>query len=313
MVRNKVSLISSATLKQMCFYVPAGATEFADGKWLLKPIDAPEPIVAMSEAVPVRVASIASEEPASNWRDVPRLGHLDSAGVFDQRYVHYRVKFDLSAGDLESALALLVRSDGGGETLAARVNGTEVIGSKDGHIPLANVAHAGSNTAEILFENLGCPNFGPVIEERQGITQVQLVSQPAPDPAVKSDGDAAARPLSNLEISSDTVVGDPIAADQHRRLLVHYTLEFQMPRDRVTTSVPWKLHLDADANAFVTLNGHLLGRYWAAGPQRDIWLPECWLNFGPDAKNVVELQARPTVDAPVGKIIKAAEVRPYAQ
>jgi hypothetical protein len=37
------------------------------------------------------------------------------------------------------------------------------------------------------------------------------------------------------------------------------------------------------ANAFVTLNGHLLGRYWAIGQQRDIWLPECWLNFRPGA------------------------------
>jgi hypothetical protein len=78
-------------------------------------------------------------------------------------------------------------------------------------------------------------------------------------------------------------------------------------------SAPWKLHLEADANAFMTLNGHLMGRYWAVGPQRDIWLPECWLNFGPNETNTVELQARPTADAPVGKIIKLAEVRPYVQ
>ena len=90
-------------------------------------------------------------------------------------------------------------------------------------------------------------------------------------------------------------------------------MEFQLPRTPAALSVPWKLHLEADANAFVTLNGHLLGRYWSAGPQRDIWLPECWLNFGPEAKNVIELQARPTADAPVGEIIKQAEVRPYEQ
>ena len=90
-------------------------------------------------------------------------------------------------------------------------------------------------------------------------------------------------------------------------------MEFQLPSTASALSVPWKLHLEADANAFVTLNGHLLGRYWSAGPQRDIWLPECWLNFGPEAKNVIELQARPTADAPVGKIIKQAEVRPYEQ
>ena len=98
------------------------------------------------------------------------------------------------------------------------------------------------------------------------------------------------RRLDDLQVAPATRVTDEqIDADQHRRLLTHYAMEFQLPRTPPSLSVPWKLHLDADANAFVTLNGHLLGRYWSAGPQRDIWLPECWLNFGPEAKNVIEL------------------------
>ena len=116
------------------------------------------------------------------------------------------------------------------------------------------------------------------------------------------------RALEGLQVSpARTVAEGAIGGDTQRRLLVHYTMEFQLPGPPLTLSESWKLHLDADANAFVTLNGHLLGRYWAVGPQRDIWLPECWLNFGPNEINVVELQARPTVDAPVGKIIKLAE------
>src|SRR5581483_4826017 len=140
-------------------------------------------------------------------------------------------------------------------------------------------------------------NFGPVIEERQGITQITLV----PEAARADDANADGRPVDNVEVSSSTVVGNAIDADQHRRFLVHYTLEFQIPPESMTTAGPWKLHLEADANAFVALNGHLLGRYWAAGPQRDIWLPECWL--APGANNVVELQARPTTDVSVGKTI----------
>jgi len=128
------------------------------------------------------------------------------------------------------------------------------------------------------------------------------------------DVDPVGRALGNVQVSPATsLAGGAIDGDQQRRLLVHYTMEFQLPRMSSTLPVTWKLHLDADANAFMTLNGHLLGRYWAVGPQRDIWLPECWLNFGPNEMNVVELQARPTADAPVGKIIKLAEVRPYVQ
>jgi len=417
-------------------YVPPGASDLTSGEWLPKPVERPVATQSTPAAVPVRVASIASEEPADNWRDVQPGKHLESAGIFDQRYVHYRVNFSLSADDLEYPLALFIRSDGGGDCLTVRINGTKTLCSKDGYIDLDKLANEGSNTAEILFENLGCPNFGPVIEQHQGITQISLVPQgartravegwrmkvvtgnPANLPEVRANFDdhdwqavrltepaantpagmravyratlriskerlaagvalafgtiddsgtlyvngrkagsaddwshpwsfditqylhegnnsiallvqndygdgglykgcdiePVGRTLGNLQVSPATsVTGGAIGADQHRRLLVHYTMEFQLPRMSSTVSVPWKLHLDADANAFVTLNGHLLGRYWAVGPQRDIWLPECWLNFGPNEMNVVELQGRPTADAPVGKIIKLAEVRPYVQ
>ena len=49
----------------------------------------------------------------------------------------------------------------------------------DGCIPLGNLASEGNNSVEILFENLGCPNFGPVIELRQGITQINLIPESA--------------------------------------------------------------------------------------------------------------------------------------
>jgi hypothetical protein len=423
-------------------YVAPGTRDLADGEWLPKPVartsnTQPAP-TAVPATVPVQIVSISNEEPADGWREMPTGKHLVSADIFDQRYVHYRVNFNLNASDLQSSLALFIRSDGGGESLRVRVNGTELLASVDGLILLDGFVRQGSNTAEILFENLGCPNFGSAVESEQGIIRISLVPDAVrhqaldawrmkllagkaaagdlpevrtdfddrewqvvclTDPAAKTpagmsavyraaltmtndrlsagvalsfpviddsgtlfvngqhagsanewshpwtfditqhlhegdnsiaivvqndwgDGgplrgcqiDPVGRLLDNVTVSPATRLADEsIGPDQHRSFLVHYTLAFQMPRTSEAMSVPWKLHLQADANAFVTLNGRVLGRYWAAGPQRDIWLPECWLNFGPDAKNVIELQARPTVDEPVGKIIKLAEVRSYVQ
>lgn len=417
-------------------YVPPGARSVADGEWLPKPVESPAVADSAAESVPVRTVSISAEEPADAWRGAPIGKHLEFADIFDQRYVYYRVNFTLSAEDLASGLGLLVLSDGGGDSLAARVNGEESSLVFDNYIPLGDHAHQGSNTVDILFENQGCHRFGPVIEEQQGITVVSLVSHEArsqslvdwrmkvvsvhaaaqdltevrsefddrhwqavrlgaPDsatPAGKTavyrtrlslsqnrlsegvvltfpgiddhgslyvNGQAAGRAddwshpwtfevteymqqgensiavvvhndwgdgglaegvtvapvgrrLKNVRASPDTIVSErSIDADQRRRLLTRYTMEFQIPRTAAALSTPWKLHLDADANAFVTLNGHLLGRYWAVGPQRDLWLPECWLNFGMEEKNILELQARPTVDLPVGAVVKQAEVRPY--
>ena len=160
-------------------YVPPGTSDLADGEWLPKPVEPTTVAQSTLEAVPVRVVSIAGEEPSNDWRNVPTGKHLEFADVFDQRYVYYRVNFRLSADDLSSPLGLFVLSDGGGDSLAARINGTEVPIVRDGFIPLGNLAREGSNTAEILFENLGCHRFGPVIEQKQGITQVSLVPQAA--------------------------------------------------------------------------------------------------------------------------------------
>jgi hypothetical protein len=296
-------------------YVPPGATSETNGQWLPKPVAHTATTHTTLAAVPVRTVSIVSEDAADHWRDVPSGGHLESADIFEQRYVHYRLTFDLSAADMQSQQALFVRSDGGGDTLTARINGVEVSPTKDGIIPLTSVAHAGSNIAEILFENLGCQRFGPVIEDLQGITQVRLAPQASlVQHATKHENDALGRSLGALQVSPDTIIAsEPMSADRRRRMLTHYTLEFQLPSDASASSAAWKLHLEANVNAFVTLNGHSLGRYWAIGPQRDIWLPECWLKFGPDAKNMIELQARPTADAPVGKIITRAEVQEYDQ
>jgi hypothetical protein len=67
--------------------------------------------------------------------------------------------------------------------------------------------------------------------------------------------------------------------------------------------------LNATGNGFLYLNGHALGRYWEAGPQHDFFLPECWLHFGAEQKNVITLNLHP-LDK--GAAIQSAVVEPYA-
>lgn len=57
------------------------------------------------------------------------------------------------------------------------------------------------------------------------------------------------------------------------------------------------------------LNGHNIGRHWEAGPQREFYLPECWLHFG-GKKNVLVMGLRQTAN---GAVLKAIEVAPYPQ
>ena len=57
------------------------------------------------------------------------------------------------------------------------------------------------------------------------------------------------------------------------------------------------------------LNGHDIGRHWELGPQREFFLPECWLDFGPGKTNVLVLGLRQTMN---GAKLNAAEISPFA-
>ncbi len=95
-----------------------------------------------------------------------------------------------------------------------------------------------------------------------------------------------------------------------RALLTWYRLDFELPNQRRGVWVPWKATLDATGNGFVYLNGHCLGRYWQAGPQREFFLPECWLNFGPESSNLLTLALRPTEQ---GNALESVEIAPYSE
>ncbi len=70
-----------------------------------------------------------------------------------------------------------------------------------------------------------------------------------------------------------------------------------------------RLHLESTGNMQVWMNGRLLGRYFADGPQKDFYLPSGWLNFG--GKNSVVLVLRPNGNGSTWPAITSAYSAPY--
>ena len=91
-------------------------------------------------------------------------------------------------------------------------------------------------------------------------------------------------------------------------LFTWYRVEFELPANDPSVWIPWLLRIQASGNGYMWLNGHNIGRHWEAGPQREFYLPECWLNFG-GKKNVLVLGLRQTAN---GAKIQAMEIAPYA-
>lgn len=101
-----------------------------------------------------------------------------------------------------------------------------------------------------------------------------------------------------------------IENDDNKRngLLTWYRVEFDLPQQPAGTWIPWKAIVNATGSGYMWLNGHNIGRHWDEGPQREFFLPECWLNFG--KKNVLVLGFRQTENS--GSQLLGVEVAPYA-
>lgn len=91
-------------------------------------------------------------------------------------------------------------------------------------------------------------------------------------------------------------------------LFTWYRLEFELPQQEAGVWVPWMARILASGNGFMWLNGHNIGRHWETGPQREFFLPECWLRFGKGQKNVLVMGLRQTGN---GAQVRAVEVLPY--
>lgn len=92
-------------------------------------------------------------------------------------------------------------------------------------------------------------------------------------------------------------------------LLTWYRLEFDLPAQDPAAWIPWKMLINATGTGYIWLNGHNIGRHWEEGPQREFYLPECWLNSG--QKNVIVIGLRQSESD--GAQLFGAEIAPYAE
>jgi hypothetical protein len=263
---------------------------------------------------------------------VPAGALLPSLGVLDARTVVYRTSFSLTpeqAASTETLRCSILAGDG----VAVDVNGHIVTTADSGTAVVSPWIKAGENSIRALYVQGGQANFGPEIEDLAGLRSATLRSK-APNPtevlklmdwkiarswtgaasgwAQLSAGDKAGWTRVALESGREVprkskLDGAPSGPTEG--LAVWYRLEFKLPVSPAADWVPWRVLLDAAGDGPVYLNGEPLGRYWEQGPQREYYLPECWLKFGDGQTNVITLCLSPMKK---GVAVRAVEVAPYA-
>ena len=197
----------------------------------------------------------------------------------------------------------------------------------DNSFDVGGLLHPGTNEIVLLYENIGFEHGYFPMEELSGVGKAgfsdnektitklldwQVATNLGGVSAGWTQPDFAAHDWSKVALDTNTPIarkGNGIQPkDRQDALLTWYRLEFELPATRAGQWIPWRLLINASGNGFMWLNGHDIGKHWEAGPQREFYLPECWLKFGKSQKNVIVLGLRQTIN---GATIKAAEVSPY--
>lgn len=301
-------------------YVPAGGPGAGHPKWYPEPIAPPErpPVPG-----PVRVTqALRRPDPGgTDWTPYACGQSLAAVGVPDNRYVVFRSTVPLTETQA-SEISLLVVSLLSPDSLAAQVNGRNLQPTSTGDVErtfdVTALLHAGDNELCLLYENEHRPNGGPGMEDRKGISEVRLGTPDAGGISV-SDWEVG-RSLGGLAQGwwkadatddgwQEVPLGPETQAAPAEAIATWYRVRFELP-ETPGVWVPYRIRLDAVGNGSLWLNGHSIGRHWDAGPQRDYFLPECWLKFGPGEANVVTLCLRPTAN---GAALRSAAVLPYAE
>ncbi|MCS7263585.1 MAG: beta-galactosidase [Armatimonadetes bacterium] len=87
--------------------------------------------------------------------------------------------------------------------------------------------------------------------------------------------------------------------------IVWYRAHFAIPKAE-GWNIPWRLVVHATGDGNIWLNGIHIGRYQDQGPQREFYLPECWLDF--ESENLIAIALRSTEGIPT---ITSLRVEPY--
>jgi hypothetical protein len=339
---------SLADLGTKVLVIPPGKTP-AEGVWYPKVQDMPSP-KQLPAPVRIASALKRHDPLDGKWQALPEGKSLPELGVSDQRYVLYRSRFTLSETDAAKLGRLLVNSFSRdiitaqvNGRLAGRLYPDEAYAAAatrnkklsfdrirpdefDNRFDLGGLLRAGENEITLVYENIGHEHGYIPMEELSGVRRAGLatdetaITKPLDWQVALDLGGVAAGwtrpdfvPQGWEKVSLDT--GSAIARKgngiqphgQRDGLLTWYRIEFELPEG---ASIPWRLLINASGNGFMWLNGHDIGRHWEIGPQREYYLPECWLNFGGSRKNVLVLGLRQTVH---GAELRAAEVSPYPQ
>ena len=187
--------------------LPARELETSKGEWLPKILPLPQrPKVLPAEIEIEKVLRQADPGP-SEWKPVTGDHSEEAAGIFDRRFVYYRVKVPEKLPFSHTAIRCKSRVAGtimqAGHYDDEKSEGGPVSSGTSVELPLEQRDE--NNNCYLIYMNNGRPNGGPLMEAPGGITEMSLVNA---DAAALSFGSWRLHRLVKGETASQDIVDD---------------------------------------------------------------------------------------------------------
>lgn len=143
-------------------------------------------------------------------------------------------------------------------------------------LPLAPRADRQPTTIDLVIENQGRINYGPLIGEHKGVHRVRVGQRHV------FGWESRALRIDDPTLTERLVI-DADRPEADRLVFARTTIEVDAPADGFIALPGW-------GKGFVWLNGELLGRYWEIGPQFTLYAPGPLWRAGANDLVVLEME-----------------------
>lgn len=290
----------------MVYYVPAGADK---GEWYPKLPD-PQPRLALeADTIKLGIAESFADPFPKHWKKL-RIGEsVDEKGIYGRHFIYYRTFAPqgkiLEIGRIGKGLINGTDAD----TILVSVEGKLLPILKESATSASYQLPGDSSInrkleVTMLFESRGLHHHTKKIVEDYWSIGPMFVRCGGKELALEY---AYTEKERGVGLSQGTLKKRDLTSSgkQNKPLIMWHSFSFELPERPVNMWYPYHLHLEQSGNGFIYVNGHCIGRCWQEGPQREYYIPECWLNIG--GKNILTISLRPTE---VRSGIKIAEIIP---
>ena len=291
----------------MIYYLPAGAEQ---GDWLPELPDAETRPTVKADTIKLIPNRRMVDPLPTRWVKLKKGEYIDHDGICGRHFVYYRT-YALQGKLLEVGRIghKLINGTDADEVLVSVQGKRLPILKEDAYSVFYQLPGDSAINRKVevvmLFESKGLHHHTKKIVEDYwgiGLNYVRCGGKELSLEYAYTENERGLNLSKGGRLQEKTLTE---ATELNEPLLAWYSYSFTLPEQPREVWFPYHLRLEHSGNGFIYINGHCIGRCWQKGPQREYYIPECWLNIGGENQLVVSL--RPTSD---GAEIQRAEIIP---